>query len=489
MISPIKISFSTLLFLITLFFGVTFTSCDDERFTTDPANRLEFSTDTLTFDTVFTTLGSATSKILVYNRNNAALRISQIAIVGGRESTFRINVDGAVNPDNTFKDIEIRANDSLYIFVAITVDPTNSNSPVFIEDSLIFLTNGVKQNIKLQAFGQDMEILRNKNILNDTTLTDTKPYLVYGNLVIDTAKTLTLNPGCKLFFHNNANLVVYGNLKAVGTLEKPISLRGDRLDKIKFETPFPYNNVSGQWGGLYLLWKDGNHLLKHVNMNSGYVGIYFSNDDRNTLPKLEISDCRIHNFLLYGLVVQNGNVTVSNTEISNTSSYSVYLNGGKHSFFQSTIVNYFNNSSVQPAPRDKKPAVMIMNLNRVAPMETIFRNCVISGSYENEFSLASRFMDQYKGTFDHCYIRKTKAMDLPQFSDNRWYEINDTVFKSIRYDYEKSTYFNFTPDSVSPARGLADKTIAAQFPLDLNGNNRLEDNEPDAGAYEWKPMK
>jgi len=290
-------------------------------------------------------------------------------------------------------------------------------------------------------------------------------------------------------FHNNANLVVYGNLKAVGTLEKPISLRGDRLDKIKFETPFPYNNVSGQWGGLYLLWKDGNHLLKHVNMNSGYVGIYFSNDDRNTLPKLEISDCRIHNFLLYGLVVQNGNVTVSNTEISNTSSYSVYLNGGKHSFFQSTIVNYFNNSSVQPAPRDKKPAVMIMNLNRVAPMETIFRNCVISGSYENEFSLASRFMDQYKGTFDHCYIRKTKAMDLPQFSDNRWYEINDTVFKSIRYDYEKSTYFNFTPDSVSPARGLADKTIAAQFPLDLNGNNRLEDNEPDAGAYEWKPMK
>jgi len=493
MTSPKKRAFSTLIFIITLFFSIAFTSCDDERYSTDTKNRLEFSTDTLTFDTVFTTLGSATSKILVYNRNKVALKISRIEIAGGNISSFRINVDGSVNADNRFENIEIRANDSLYIFVAITVDPTNSNSPVFIEDSLIFLTNGVKQNVKLQAFGQDMEILHNKYILNDTTLTANKPYLVYGNLGVDTAKTLTLNPGCKLYFHKNANLIVYGNLKAIGTAEKPIILRGDRLDKIKFETPVPYNLIAGQWGGVFLLWSGGNHVMEHVNMNSGYVGVYFSNSYRNTLPKLEISNCRIQNFLLYGLVVQNGNVTVSNTEISNTSSYSVYLNGGKHSFIQSTIANYFNNSSdvMQPTSRDKKPAVMIMNLNRVAPMETVFRNCIISGSSENEFSLASRFMDQYKGTFDHCYIRTAKALTLPQFTNTniRWYAKNDTVFKSIRYDLEKKTYFDFTPDSVSPARGLADKAIASQFPLDLNGNNRLEDNEPDAGAYEWKPTK
>ena len=45
------------------------------------------------------------------------------------------------------------------------------------------------------------------------------------------------------------------------------------------------------------------------------------------------------------------------------------------------------------------------------------------------------------------------------------------------------------PDSVSPARGLADLTIALQHPLDLNGNNRLKDGAPDAGAYEWEPAK
>lgn len=475
--------------LISMIICIGLPACNDEIYSSNPKDKLSFSTDTLAFDTVFTTLGSATSKIMIYNRNKVALKISHLGIAGGKESPFKINVDGSLNANNQFDNLEIRANDSMYVFVSVTVNPTNENSPVFIKDSIVMQTNGNTQNVKLQAFGQDMKVLKNKYILNDTTLTGEKPYLIYGYLAIDTAKTLTLKPGCKFFFHNNANMIIYGNLKAEGTAENPITMRGDRLDKIKFAIPFPYNNVAGQWGGLYLLWKGGKHVLQHVNMNSGYVGIYFSNDDRNTIPSLEISDCRIHNFLLYGLVVQNGNVQVTNSEISNTSSYSVYLNGGKHSFIQSTIANFFDNSTVKPASRDKKPAVMIMNLNRVSPMETIFRNCIITGNIDNEFSLATRFPDLYKGTFDHCYIKKTDSLKLPQFTKIRWAQRKDTVFKSITYNYEENTYFNFMPDSVSPARGLADPTIANQYPLDLNGNNRLSDGAPDAGAYEWKPTK
>jgi hypothetical protein len=495
MTSSFKIVFRTVLLFISIALTVGFSACNDENFSTNSKYKISFSTDTLTFDTVFTTLGSATSKIWVFNRNNVALKISHLGIGGGKNSPFRINVDGSVNADNQFSNIEIGAHDSIFIFVALTVNPTNSNSPVFIQDSILFETNGVNQNVKLEAFGQDMIVMRDKYILNDTTLNADKPYLVYGNLAIDTAKTLTLQPGTRIYFHNNANLIIYGNLIAEGTAENPILLRGDRLDKIKFVTPVPYNVVAGQWGGVYLLWNGGNHVLKHVNMNSGYVGLYYVNDNRKVLPNLLINDCRIHNFQLYGLVVQNGNVTVSNSEISNTSSYSVYLNGGKHTFIQSTIANYFN-SSPNTVSRDKKPAVMIMDLNRIAPMETIFRNCVISGSSENEFSLASKFLNEYKGTFDHCYIRKPEASKLPQFTNIHWYERNDTVFKSTNYDAEKGIYFNFALDSVSPARGLADPTLFTDpkyinFHLekDLNGNNRFEDCQPDAGAYEWESTK
>ena len=483
-LSRVTFHFLSLIFLLPI---ICFYSCEDDLFSSDPEKVLSFSTDTLTFDTVFTTIGSTTEKLMVYNPNNRALKISSIGLAGGAKSQFRINVDGSLSADNHFSDIEIRAKDSMYIFVEVTVDPRDVNAPVLVADSVIFRINGVEQKVRLEAFGQDMILFRNKLILNDTTLSADKPYLIYGNLTVDSAKTLHLPAGCQLYFHNNANLMVRGNLRAEGTFDKPVLLRGDRLDKAKFLYPVPYNYVAGQWGGVYLLWNKGNHLLRNVNINSGYVGIYMNNSDRNQLPELRIENCRIHNFVYYGLVVQNANVQVMNTEISNTGSYSVYLSGGKHVFLQSTIANYYNSSPGRPSSRDKNPAVMIMGLYRTAPMQTEFRNCIVAGGLETELSIVSRFLTQYKAVFSDSYIRRKEAYELSQFQNIRWYAQNDTIFKHPFYNDTTSVYFNFTPDSVSPVRGLADRTIAAQFPLDLNGANRLEDNAPDAGAYEWKP--
>jgi len=485
-LSRLTFHFLSLIFLLPI---ICFYSCEDDLFSSDPEKVLFFSTDTLTFDTVFTTIGSTTEKLMVYNPNNRALKISSIGLAGGAKSQFRINVDGSLSADNHFSDIEIRAKDSMYIFVEVTVDPRDVNAPVLVTDSVVFKTNGVEQKVRLEAFGQDMILFRNKLILNDTTLSADKPYLIYGNLTVDSAKTLHLPAGCQLYFHNNANLIVRGNLRAEGTFDKPVLLRGDRLDKAKFLYPVPYNYVAGQWGGVYLLWNKGNHLLRNVNINSGYVGVYLNNSDRNQLPELRIENCRIHNFVYYGLVVQNANVKVTNTEISNTGSYSVYLSGGKHVFLQSTIANYYNSSPGRPSSRDKNPAVMIMGLYRTAPMQTEFRNCIVAGGLETELSIASRFLTQYKAVFSDSYIRRKEAYELSQFQNIRWYAKNDTIFKHPFYNDTTSVYFNFTPDSVSPVRGLADRTIAAQFPLDLNGVNRLEDNAPDAGAYEWQPTK
>ena len=483
-LSRLTFHFLSLIFLLPI---ICFYSCEDDLFSSDPEKVLSFSTDTLTFDTVFTTIGSTTEKLMVYNPNNRALKISSIGLAGGAKSQFRINVDGSLSADNHFSDIEIRSKDSMYIFVEVTVDPRDVNAPVLVTDSVVFRTNGVEQKVRLEAFGQDMILFRNKLILNDTTLSADKPYLIYGNLTVDSAKTLHLPAGCQLYFHNNANLMVRGNLRAEGTFDKPVLLRGDRLDKAKFLYPVPYNYVAGQWGGVYLLWNKGNHLLRNVNINSGYVGIYMNNSDRNQLPELRIENCRIHNFVYYGLVVQNANVQVMNTEISNTGSYSVYLSGGKHVFLQSTIANYYNSSPGRPSSRDKNPAVMIMGLYRTAPMQTEFRKCIVAGGLETELSIVSRFLTQYKAVFSDSYIRRKEAYELSQFQNIRWYAQNDTIFKHPFYNDTTSVYFNFTPDSVSPVRGLADRTIAAQFPLDLNGVNRLEDNAPDAGAYEWKP--
>lgn len=472
--------------LLSLFF---FHSCIDESISTDPSLRLAFSKDTLFFDTVFTTIGSSTAKIKVYNNNDKNLKISALGLGKGAESPYKINVDGAVSPDNQFTDIELRAKDSLYIFVEVMNEPTNVNSAVFVKDSIVFLTNSNQQDVKLLAYAQDMTMLRDRKIVNDTTLTAEKPYLIYGDLVVDSAKTLTLEPGCRLFFHDKASLVVHGNLIADGTREAPILFRGDRTDRLFEEVP--YNFVSNQWGGVLLLNKEGNHKFNFVQMNSGFVGIFFSNSDRNFRPKLEITNSKIHNFLKYGLVVLNGDVRVINSEISNTGAYSVYLSGGKHTFIHSTIANYFNSTNIlmQPSSKEGNAAVMITELDRIIPMETEFLNCVIAGSGVNEFEILSRFAERYHGNFRNTYIRKEKPKSIPDMYHNvKWYEPKDTIFMNTYFDREELEYYDFMPDSISPVRDMADIEISNLYPKDLNGNNRLEDGKPDAGAYEWVPF-
>lgn len=466
---------------------LSFASCQDELFTTDTDKKLSFSTDTLTFDTIFTSLGSTTEKFLIYNKNNRALRLSRISLAKGANSKFRLNVDGTVSSNNVFSDIEIGARDSMYVFVETTINPTSDTNPILIEDSVVFEFNGNRQQVLLEAFGQNMYLLKNEFISENKQFKNDKPYLIYGNLVVDSAKTLTLPAGCKLYFHNNANLIVYGNLRTEGTFNQPVELRGDRLDKVKFLDPVPYNYVAGQWGGVYLLSSNGVHNLKNTNITSAYVGLYSPNSNRDILPEITVENCRIHNFVYYGIVAQNTNLTVKNSEISNTGSYTVFLSGGKHVFEQSTIANHYANNDFEPGSRDKYPAVMIMALQRTAPMQTEFNNCIVSGTIDNEFAIASRFLKDYKGTFANSYIKRKLKYEQSQFQNIRWYQYGDTIFKQSRFDYEKKKYFDFTPDSVSPARNIGDPSVASEYPIDLNGRNRFFDQKPDAGCYEWRP--
>lgn len=481
--NPIRI------FLFSLLMPFVFYACVDEQVSSDPSLQLTFSTDTVAFDTIFTTVGSATQVVKIYNTNNQHLNISTLQLAGKKQSPYRLNVDGEVHPDNQFSNIEIRAKDSLYIFVEVTIDPQHIDAPILVKDSIELNVNSNRQRIKLIAYGQNMTLLKNKTIYNDTLLTAQKPYLVIGDLTVDTAKTLTLAAGTQLYFHDKSSLLVYGHLVAKGTLDKPIVMRGDRRDELF--TDIPYNFISNQWGGVLLLNPEGKHTFDFVRLNSGYVGIYFANKDRAYRPSLTLSNTQIHNFLKYGLVVQNGDITVSNTEISNTGSYAVYLNGGTHRFYHSTIANYFNSTNMaylQPAQKEEDVALMLMELNRTAPMETVFKNCIIAGTNPNEMEILTRFDQRYHGEFTHSYIKKKQPDTLSSiFRHIVWSQPNDTIFKNTYFALREKKYYNFQLDSVSPARDIGSIEVAKQYPKDLHGNDRLQDGKPDAGAYEWQP--
>jgi hypothetical protein len=197
---------ATLFVALILAFGCR----KEDRILTDGDAMLRFSTDTLRFDTVFTQLGSATRILKLYNDYDQPVSIEKIELTAGSSSKFRINVDGL--PGEAFEDIRIEANDSIYVFAEVTVDPDAplSESPFVITESLQFQLNGNDQQVVLEAWGQNANYVPSRfnagglALLScdfgEVTWDDPKPYVIYGILLIDSC-TLNLPPGTRLYVH------------------------------------------------------------------------------------------------------------------------------------------------------------------------------------------------------------------------------------------------------------------------------------------------
>ena len=188
---------------------------DDDIFDGNNA-QLKFSHDTISFDTVFTSIGSITENIRVFNPYNETVRINSIRLNGGQQSIFRINVDGSPGP--FLENIEIAPNDSMFIFIEATIDPTNERNPFIIEDFIEFSTNGSIQRVHLIAWGQNAIYFTptsfNRNLPDFTCLTgpchdsippvnvtwtNELPYVIFGYVALDTLDQLTIEAGSKSF--------------------------------------------------------------------------------------------------------------------------------------------------------------------------------------------------------------------------------------------------------------------------------------------------
>ncbi|MEO0405395.1 MAG: hypothetical protein AAF193_11035, partial [Bacteroidota bacterium] len=203
--------------------------CRKDEFLTDSNAKLDFSADTILFDTVFTTIGSTTSVLKVYNRNDQPIKISDISLVGGNQSPYRVNVDGV--PGTQFSDVEIRANDSLFVFVEVTIDPGNSNLPFIVTDQLLFTTNGNEQVVELNSWGQDAIFHGGLGgiftLECDEVWDPNRPHVLYGIVAVDEDCCLTINPGTQVYCHKGAGLLVFrGCLEVNGELGNEVVFQG-----------------------------------------------------------------------------------------------------------------------------------------------------------------------------------------------------------------------------------------------------------------------
>ncbi|HAN17535.1 MAG: hypothetical protein A2X13_02965 [Bacteroidetes bacterium GWC2_33_15] len=458
--------------LIIPFFIFCFTfSCEKDDFYTSSDVKLKFSNDTILFDTVFTTIGSSTKKLVVKNPYTKSVQISSISLAGGETSPYRLNIDGLSG--TKVNNIELRSKDSLYIFIEVTIDPLNHNLPMVVNDSILFSINQKVQDVDLISWGQDVHILNSKIIQTETWIND-KPYLIYNYLFVDTASTLTIEQGVKLHFHKESRMYVAGTLVCNGTFESPIIFEGDRLEKI-------YEDIPGQWDGIWMLPGSRDNAINFTEIRNAIIGIQVDTLASLDKPTLMLSNSKIENMTSTGLYAQGTTIEAFNTLIANCGQFTAALTlGGSYEFNHCTFANYWGYST------RSTPSVLLNNYyidihgnTQVRPLnKAFFGNSIIYGNKETEIILDENATGDFNYYFDHSLIKVDANFNTsdPDFFEN--------ILKNEDPKFKDPYEYNYKLDTLSIAKDYGKIEIGQQFPLDINLNNRTIDNGPDLGAFE-----
>ncbi len=453
--------------------AVIFFSCKKKGFITSPDALLQTSIDTLHFDTVFTTTGSTTRFFKIINVNDQKLKLSNVQLMGGASSPFKLNVDGT--PGINFNDIEIDRNDSIYAFVTVFINPTSANLPFIVRDSIKITYNGNTKFVQLDAFGQNANFLRNRRITSDTTWNNNLPFVILDGLTVNAGRMLTISKGTKIYVHADAPIIVNGTIKAIG--EKYDSTRivfqGDRLDE-------PYKTYPGSWPGILFTSQSHNNELQFVTVKNAYQGVITQplSVAAPPGPKLTLNECIFDNIYDVAVGAVSSSISAINCQITNAG-YNVFLSGGgNYNFTHCTIVSY--SSFIL---QHKNPVLTLSNMNGTvsSALNATFRNCIIygeGGNVDDEIVTNKQGTAAFNVTFDHV-LYKVKATDpLNTTFTGTNLKNQKPIFDSINF---LKPLFNFRLRS---GPGVDAGVAVPGILFDLDGNNRSVGTKPDLGAYE-----
>lgn len=474
--------------LVLLFF---FSACKKDEILTDSSAKLEFSTDSVMFDTVFTTVGSTTKTFRIYNKHDQPLNISSISLGGGSSSVFRINVDGVAGTSIT--NTEILPGDSLFVFVQVTVDPTGVNSPLLIKDSIIFQTNGNLQYVNLTAIGQDVYLHKPDHfptnglppysiITCNDVWTNDKPHLIFGYAVVDSGCTLTMMPGTRVSLHKGAVLWIYqdGTLKILGNHGSEVVIQGDRLEP-------EYKEVPGQWGKIWMMKGSKNNVVDWAIIKNGGIGIQVDSINTAGSPSLKLSNTIIRNMQAAALYGQGAHIWSANCVFANCGQYVAALAlGGKYKFEHCTFANFWTGNSGSTVTSRTTP-LLLMNNYYVDVTNTLhlrsmdscyFGNCILYGDLDEEIGMDTTNLaaGTFYYKFDYSLLKTSRGVP-----DGYHY---NHCYRNVSPGFKDAANRDFQLISTS-TNSINMGNPAILVPFDLNG--QLRDAFPDLGAYEFIP--
>jgi hypothetical protein len=452
---------------------ILFYSCKKDSFITSPDAQVRISAEELRFDTVFTTTGSITQTFKIINENDQKLRLSSIKLMGGSSSYFKINADGYLGPQ--VSNIEINANDSIYVFVSVSVNQSSASLPFIVKDSIQVNYNGNIQQVNLEAWGQNAHFFRNKKITVDETWNNDLPYVILGSLIIDPNKKLTINKGCKIYVHADAPILVDGTIEINGakdTVDR-VYFRGDRLDD-------PYNDFPAGWPGIFFRTTSKDNIFNYAVIKNAYQAIVVQDPSVNANAKLILNETIIDNAYDAGIIAINSSIRARNCLVSNCGKNVILAKGGDYQLTHCTVASFSNSYIPHRDPvLFVSNYILVNNIPVTAPLTSSFRNCIFwgqDGTVEDEVIVAKSGNTTFAVSFnDVLWKVVTPPANITSSGIiNNQYPAFDSINTSKRF-------YNFRLKDESPAKN---KATNVGVTIDLDGKPRPVGSAPDIGCYE-----
>lgn len=496
------------LFIVAI---LSLTSCRKDFDFEPSTGSLEFSKDTVYLDTVFTNIGSSTYRLKVYNRSDNDINIPTIKL-GRTDSKYRMMIDGMQGTDGkVFNNVELLANDSLFIFIETTIDYNEFASPeaqylytdqiqfdsgsnlqtvelvTLVKDAVfLYPTRDSEGNYEQIPIGVDEEgnpITGQGFFLDDTELhwTNTKPYVIYGYAGVPENETLTIDPGARVHFHSGSALIAYngssikinGSQSLTEELENEVIFEGDRLEPA-------FSDIPGQWLAIWLTNGSTGHEFTNLTIKNATVGILVSGNAGidNLEADLKLKNVQIYNSSNAGILAQTGHIEGENVVINWAGSSSLACTyGGKYNFKHCTFNNNWSGS--------RKYAVILNNYIDGAVPETQplseanFQNCIIFSSNQAGLFLdKSEASETFNYSFTKCQIKLSTSINT---TDNLYSFVNDAsnIIRNGNPNFLDVNNNKLVIGEESDARGFGDNLGGN----DINGDVR--NNPSDLGAYNW----
>ena len=508
-------------FTLLLFTIIIWSSCRKDFDTITNNGNLEFSKDTVFFDTIFTRVKSSTQQFKIFNRSNEDITIPSITLERGINSRYQLNVNGfpqegeEITPSTgkEFTDIDILARDSIFVFleVVVDVDVDELDDENNYDDRIIFEGTENTQSVELITnvtdatfiFQEETDIEKSFLTTNrdengdfvslsafnltqaELNMTNERAYVIFGNAVVPSGETLTIDAGARLHFHEDSSLFVEPGANIIingeespeeDPLLNEVIIEGDRIAA-------DFDNLPGQWGFIWIQNGSTGNSFTNTTIKNASLSLLVDGNGNETTSALTLKNVQIYNSQSAGIQANATFIEAENLAINQSGQASLNIEqGGTYNFNHCTLVNYFGFGFRSLTAVTLSNSLGFDSNVTNTNLNATFTNCIIAGNNRNELTLRNNNEAEFNFKFENSLIFVNEFLnngtDLEYDFDNpNLYE--NCVFNE-EPEFRNTNLSQLEINEESAANGIAQITATTTDILGIIRDTTL----PDAGAYE-----